>query len=126
MKKLEFCQECHEQVIAGVGNEQTEEINPVTPIRNVKLPSLAEIEEHNLTHLPYRNWCRHCVRGRGKESAHKAGTGDGGDVPELHLDYCFPGEEEAGKNLTVLVGRIRNTRMTMSSMIPSKTTGDFT
>ncbi len=24
-------------------------------------------EEHQRTHLPYRNWCRHCVMGRGKE-----------------------------------------------------------
>ena len=88
-------------------------------------PSATEVDEHNLTHLPFRNWCRHCIRGRGKESPHKAGKGDGGELPELHLDYCFPGEEEAGKNLTVLVGRIRGTRMTMSTVLPSKTTGDF-
>jgi hypothetical protein len=42
-------------------------------------PSAAEIEEHNLTHLPYRNWCRHCVRGRGKEAAHMEGKRDGGN-----------------------------------------------
>ena len=26
---------------------------------------------HNLTHLPYRNWCEHCVKGRGREADHK-------------------------------------------------------
>ena len=26
-----------------------------------KLPSQREVNEHNLTHLPYRNWCKHCV-----------------------------------------------------------------
>ena len=67
-------------------------------------PSREEVETHNLTHLPYRNWCRHCVRGRGKEAAHAAGKGEIGDHPEFHFDWCFPGEEEAGKNLTVLVG----------------------
>ena len=25
------------------------------------LPSKAEVEHHNLTHLPYRSWCPHCV-----------------------------------------------------------------
>ena len=32
------------------------------------LPSEAEVEQHELTHLPFRNWCRHCVRAKGKES----------------------------------------------------------
>jgi hypothetical protein len=89
-------------------------------------PSAEEVEHHNLTHLPFRNWCRHCIRGRGKEASHKVVQGEGGEVPEVHLDYCFPGEEETGKNLTVLVARMRNTRMTMSTVIPSKTTGEFT
>ena len=76
-----------------------------------KKPSPAEVEEHNLTHLPFRNWCRHCVRGRGKEADHRVTKKEESGVPEIHLDYCFPGEEEAGKNLTVLAAR---------------TTGEFT
>jgi hypothetical protein len=35
-----------------------------------KLPSRAEVDEHEKTHLPFRNWCRHCIRGRGKEAPH--------------------------------------------------------
>jgi len=27
-----------------------------------KLPSQSEVEEHMITHLPYRNWCEHCVK----------------------------------------------------------------
>ena len=42
-------------------------------------PSREEVETHNSTHLPYRNWCRHCVRGRGKEAARKVGGGEIGD-----------------------------------------------
>ena len=58
-------------------------------------PSREEVETHNLTHLPYRNWCRHCVRGRGKESAHTEGKGDGGELPELHL-AAFQGKRKQG------------------------------
>ena len=29
-------------------------------------PSRAEREQHELTHIPFRSWCPHCVRGRGK------------------------------------------------------------
>ena len=35
-----------------------------------KLPTEKEVEEHNLTHLPYRNWCPHCVAGKGKAASH--------------------------------------------------------
>ena len=37
---------------------------------NPKLPSQAEVDFHMLTHLPYRNWCEHCVKGRAKEMNH--------------------------------------------------------
>ena len=30
----------------------------------------AEVDEHNMTHLPYRSWCTHCVRGRGEAHPH--------------------------------------------------------
>ena len=33
-------------------------------------PSPEEVEEHNKLHLPYRSWCRHCVRGRGRSMPH--------------------------------------------------------
>ena len=28
-------------------------------------PTKAEIYEHEVTHLPYRSWCKHCVHGKG-------------------------------------------------------------
>ena len=36
-----------------------------------KLPCAEEVETHNLTHLPYRSWCPHCVRGKGKTMDHR-------------------------------------------------------
>ena len=35
-----------------------------------KLPSQSEIDFHMMTHLPYRSWCEHCVKGRAKEMSH--------------------------------------------------------
>ena len=34
-------------------------------------PSNQEREEHELTHIPYRSWCEHCVKGRARSRAHK-------------------------------------------------------
>ena len=50
---------------------------------NPCLPSKAEVEAHELTHLPYRNWCRHCVAARGRELSHHAHDKDHA-VPEVH------------------------------------------
>ena len=88
------------------------------------LPSQAEIDMHMLTHLPYRNWCEHCVRGRGKQMDHKKAE-ERRDTIEFHLDFCFPGGEEDEQTLTILVMRERSTRMTMASAVPSKSTGSF-
>ena len=34
------------------------------PLTDVKVPSPAEVARHNLTHLPYKRWCRFCVAAR--------------------------------------------------------------
>ena len=39
-------------------------------IRDPMLPTQDEIDEHMKVHLPYRNWCCHCVQGRGKAADH--------------------------------------------------------
>ena len=57
-------------------------------------PSQTEIDEHNLTHSPYRSWCKHCVRGRKKELPHFKKVGDAENLmSEYHFDFAFPGEE---------------------------------
>ena len=67
MNKIEWCIQCEDQnikIIAGIEDEESEEMSPITQIRNTKLPSAAEVEEHNLTHLPFRDWCAFCIQGK--------------------------------------------------------------
>ena len=91
-------------------------------MQDPKRPSEAEVKEHELTHLPYRSWCRHCVRGRGKALPHRSLRDEAG-MAEIHVDLCFLGEEsEPGKTVPVLVARERTTRMTMAAVVPSKST----
>ena len=55
-------------------------------------PSQKEIDEHELTHLPFRNRCRECVHGRGVEMPHRARIGDDGDrLMKLNVDFMFLG-----------------------------------
>jgi hypothetical protein len=96
-----------------------------TKVTDPRLPSISEVEEHCKTHLPYRNWCRHCVLGRGKEIPHKKSRTTSG-IPEVSFDFCFLGKEsEPGQTLPILCVRERSTRMTMASAVPSKSTGTF-
>ena len=102
--------------------EEEAEAGMRKPIRmnDPKEPSEEERRDHELTHLPYRSWCRHCVGGRG--TPHKR-QNNHGDMYELHLDYAYMGDEGApGKTITMLMARERKTWMTMSTAVLSKTT----
>ena len=39
-------------------------------LRGPKTPSQSEIDVHNLTHLPYMDWCPHCVATRRPNVSH--------------------------------------------------------
>jgi hypothetical protein len=58
----------------------------MTKLNDPKEPSAEERRIHEMTHLPFRSWCRHCVRGRGKEAAHRTQPKGGGYLHELHFD----------------------------------------
>ena len=90
-----------------------------------KLPSEEERKEHEKTHLPYRSWCRHCVRGRGKEEPCRRQEGGGGEIPEFHVDFMFMGEEGGGKTIAILVGRQRVTKAVMATVVPRKSSGSW-
>lgn len=89
-------------------------------------PSKKEIEEHALTHLPFRNWCRECVHGRGSQMPHKRGNPTEQQMRELHCDFMFLGPQEAaGETIPVLVIRESVSKMVLSAPVPSKSTGTF-
>ena len=109
------------QVEADAGD-----LREMRKMHDPKLPTKAEKEAHEMTHLPFRSWCRHCVRGRGLEEAHrKSEQREDGGVPEVHLDFAFPGSH-GQEGLTLLVARERDSKMLLSTPLPTKgTTGKF-
>ena len=64
-------------------------------IPNPKGPSKQEREDHEQTHYPYRSWCKHCVKGRGREDRHnrKAKEDEKPEIPTIAMDYCFMGSK---------------------------------
>ena len=112
--------------------EQEDEKN-LTSGRNRKVvrkhdprqPCEQEKEEHEMTHLPFRSWCRHCIMERGREEDCGKSMEEGRQVPEVHLDYVFMGNEKEGTTLASTVARERETRAALSTVVPMKTTGEW-
>ena len=66
--------------------------------RSPASPSRQEVEEHMATHIPFREWCEHCVRGRGRNDPHKVGADDRREdpVPTIAMDCGFMRSKEGG------------------------------
>ena len=54
-----------------------------------KLPTQKDVDEHCLTHFPYRNWCQYCVEGKGEMAPHFEQPARTDGLTEIHFDYCF-------------------------------------
>ena len=76
----------------------------VRGVPDVVGPTKAEREEHERTHMPYKDWCKCCAMGRAREDKHSRKERQEGEeqVPTITLDYCFMGKEER-KPATILV-----------------------
>jgi hypothetical protein len=83
------------------------------------LPKAEEINLHDLTHLPHRSWCSHCVRAKGKALEHRRGLREH-QLPELHVDYCFMGTAAVDKTRAILVAKQPGTKYLMASVMPLK------
>ena len=115
-----------EEVVELMGDDSEDEAGArkTKRLKDPMLPTTEELHEHERTHLPYRDWCPYCVRGRGKEMA-KRKTEEEEGIPEIHIDYCFP-KSYHGHGITILAARERRTRMVMATVVPAKgTMGSF-
>ena len=61
------------------------------------IPSRREVED--LTHILFRSWCNHCLRGRGRRSAHRRRHNEGGGVDDkavstYSIDFMYLTEED--------------------------------
>ena len=70
--------------------EAEEEAQPISTLPSPAEQTQSERDDHDLTHFPYRSWCRHCVEGRGIEMEHRSGDDHWGrSVALVCFDYMF-------------------------------------
>ena len=59
------------------------------PLPRPRLPSRQEVQENELTHISYRSWCVHCVRGAGRSDAYRRRARQDEEEREQH-SCTFP------------------------------------
>ena len=87
-------------------------------------PTQAEREAHEISHWPYRAWCRFCVQGRGKNLDHarmEAELNHGLDT--ISIDFMYLGQNDDSP-FPVLAFRVHSNRWTESYQCVSKSGRD--
>ena len=94
-------------------------------------PSKEEYDEHMRTHVPYRNWCEFCVKGKATADHHRKGTAEKSKIEErgipiVGIDYTFPRSETKEKvqdeerGMPIIVMRINEDKWTAAFVVPRK------
>ena len=90
---------------------------PITPTKEQRA-------RHRLTHIPYADWCSHCVRCRGRNLPHRKLTPLPAEnvVPVISMDLAHIKRNEADKKLPFIVARDHKTRITFAHLLKGKST----
>ena len=127
--------DAREEEADGQGDEisegEAEDMAPKRVAPDPGMPSPEEIDEHEVGHVPYRQWCEECVQGRGTGEPHGPSMGEHA-VPVVEFDYLFASQkeiytreeldEETMKNVVVkiLVVKDRKGKAIFAHTIPQK------
>lgn len=96
-----------------------EESRPSKKMLDLRLPTQEEIEYHNPTHLPHRDWCPVYVKAKGRDLDPRAAVDMERGISEYCFDYCFLGDE-LGFKWTVLGGRERISGLNFAAAVTTK------
>ena len=99
---------------------EEEEARDPCVLRDPGARSGAEVERHNVTHMPFKSWCPVCVEGKGRDKhIHEAETQGDREVSEIVLDYCVIGLE-GEETIAIQLAPDRRTRMIFDHVVPKK------
>ena len=81
-------------IIDQEGEEKEEEARNIKGKKLIRQPNQEEYDEHMRTHMPFRKWCPHCVKGKRKNDPHKTPLEkEDQEIPTMSWDYM----EQRGK-----------------------------
>ena len=90
------------------------------------VPSPAEVARHNLTHLPYRAWCKFCLAARRQNSQHRSkNPSSQRTCPLLCADYAQVRDCQDRELATLLVGRLYPAKSIFATVCDQKGADEF-
>ena len=99
----------------GQGGDEAE---PPSTLRDPGAPTTKEVEEHNVTHLPFWYWCSACVSGKARDRQHRLQVGgEEKGVPDIVFDYGVLGAE-GEDTLATQIARDKRTHMIFAHVVP--------
>ena len=106
--------------------EEAEVVQKPVPLPAPMVPSKADVELHNLTHLPYRSWCPHCVAARRPNSHHrKCLHASHRTIRLLVADSAYVRDHLDVALATVLVVRLKPSNRLMATVCDEKRLDEF-
>ena len=109
--------------------DPTVQDNEDTPVARARKPppgpTAAELDKHELTHVVFRSWCKHCISSRAREDPHRSVATHEGRTPKVMLDWMFfTTDQEPGVQLPVLVVYDLSTGAVMAMQSTKDSSGD--
>ena len=80
-------------------------------------PTPQEVHEHELTHLPYRDWCPTCVQGKGRQNNYKTQRTR---QPVIQVDFAYIKTNQEPRPPEVLTAVDVTTQLCMACLVPDK------
>ena len=80
-----------------IAEDDSQEAARVRFVRPGYHPTSREIAEHMVNHLPYRAWCKHCIKGKAKGLPHRGHSKQGRaeeEIAVVSLDYMFMHDDQ--------------------------------
>ncbi|CAE7295462.1 unnamed protein product, partial [Symbiodinium microadriaticum] len=116
------------EVAQAVEGDASREARSQTQIRE---PTAAERQLHNLTHWPYKGWCDHCLSMKGLEYRHESiPDSRDRDTPIVSFDFAYTSVTTSkpdlkNHKLTILVAHDTATGSVFGLPVPSKGKDDL-
>ena len=112
-KDYEYIQENHDEE----QQHEHHEAHRARGLRQPQQPTPQQIAEHNLTHLPCRNWCPICVQGKGRQNNYKKQQSR---QPVIQVDFAYIKSQQDPKTTPVLTAVDVTTQLCMAVLVPDK------
>ena len=104
------------------GEAAQEEEAAVRGVRDPAEPSRDERARHELTHVPFRPWCRHCVSGKAADNPHRRRQEqrEEPEVVKASIDYGFIKLDGEETNRVILVFKASPSGMVSARCVTAK------